>query len=136
MKFRVVPMNEPITTPPEIVEPDYLRKALRLRLDPTLPGNDPIVFRFGVQVRKIEEVNIDSEIENACTEWSEQKTPFRSIATIAILPQDFDSEAAKNRCDQIILTPWHTHSDHRPLGGINRLRQCVYEASIKMRLGK
>jgi hypothetical protein len=136
VKFRVVPISEPVTSSPEFVEPDYLRKALKLRLDPARPGNNPIVFRFGVQVRKIEEVDIDSEIENACTEWSEQITPFQDVATIAILPQDFDSNAAKTRCENIFLTPWHTHPDHRPLGGINRLRQSVYEASMKMRLGK
>ncbi len=136
MKFRVVPVAEPVTSPPEFVEPDYLRKALKLRLDPSRPGNEPIVFRFGVQVRRIEDIDIDSEIENASTEWTEKKTPFRSIATITILPQDFDSDVAKTRCENIFLTPWHTHPDHRPLGGINRLRQCVYEASMKMRLGK
>lgn len=136
MKFCVSPINEPITTLPEIAEPDYLRKALKQRLDPTRNGNSSIVFRFGVQVRKIEEVDIDTEIENACTEWSDQKTPFRNIATITIPLQDIDDEAAKGRCEKIFLTPWHTHSEHIPLGGINRLRRTVYETSRSMRLHK
>ena len=136
MKFSVTPMSEPITNPPEIVEPDYLRKALNLRLDPTRQGNAPIVFRFGVQVRSISDIDIDTQIENACTEWSESETPFHSIATITILPQDIDSEASKKRCEDVFLTPWHTHPDHKPLGGINRLRRAVYEASIEMRRAK
>lgn len=136
MKYRVVPLNEPITSPPDVVEADYLRKGLKLRLDPTRSGNVPIVFRFEVQVREIEDVEIESEIENASTEWSEQQTPFQSTATITISPQDFDSDAARNRCENIFLTPWHTQPDHQPLGGINRLRQRVYEASRDMRLHK
>jgi hypothetical protein len=136
MKYRVTPISEPIATPPEVVEPDYLRKALRLRLDPMRQGNTPIVFRFSIQVRSISEIDIATEIEDASNEWLEEKNPFVSVATITIHPQDFESNAARERCEKIFLTPWHTHPDHRPLGGINRLRRKVYEASMKMRLGK
>jgi hypothetical protein len=135
MKYRVTPINEPITNPPMVVEPDYLRKALRLRLDPTRQGNQSIVFLFSVQVRNIDEINIDTEIEDASNEWDETKYPFESVGTITIPPQDFETDAARERCERIFLTPWHTHPEHRPLGGINRLRQKVYETSMKMRLG-
>ena len=135
MKYRASPVDEPIVNPPDVVEPDYLRKALRQRLDPTIQGNRPIQFRFGVQVRKIDQVDIDTEIEDASNEWDESRYPFEDVATITIHPQDFETEAARDRCERIFLTPWHTHPDHRPLGGINRLRQKVYETSMKMRLG-
>lgn len=136
MKFRVVPISESITAPPDFVEADYLRKELKKRLDPSCSGNGPVVFRFEIQVRDILQVDIDSEIEDASNEWSEQQTAFQSVATITIPVQDFDGDAAKDRCESIFLTPWHTHPDHRPLGGINRLRQSVYEASRDMRLQK
>ena len=136
MKYRVTPVNEPITSQPDVVDPDYLRKALRLRLDPSIHGNPSIVFRFGVQVREIASLDIATEIEDASNEWSEEKYPYVGVGTITIPPQDFETDAARDRCEKIFLTPWHTHPDHRPLGGINRLRQKVYEASMKLRLGK
>lgn len=77
---------------------------------------------------------IDVEVEDACFEWDETKHPFETVATIRIPPQDFATKEQCAVCERLIFTPWHGIADHRPLGGINRLRRAVYEASAQMRL--
>ena len=76
---------------------------------------------------------VDNDIENACAEWDESKHPFVSVATITIPPQDFDSAQQRTMCESLRYSPWHGIAEHRPLGGINRLRRGVYEASANFR---
>ena len=44
-------------------------------------------------------------------------------------------EIAERRAlrENLIFTPWHGIAEHRPLGGINRLRRAVYDASASFR---
>jgi hypothetical protein len=134
MKFSANPREQPAQLP-DIVDPGYLRQNLIKRLDP-LTGAEPIVFDFAVQVRDATSLNVPEDIENASHEWNEADFPFVNVATITIPPQNFDTTEAKQRCEEAFLTPWHTLLAHRPLGGINRLRQKVYETSMRLRLGR
>jgi hypothetical protein len=134
MKYSAIPHDMP-TQLPVIVEPDYLRKNLINRLDPR-GGNEPVTFDFAVQVRDAQSLNVQQDIENASCEWSEADFPYIPVATITIRLQDFDSPEAKQACEEMFLTPWHTLQAHRPLGGINRLRKKVYEKSLSLRLGR
>ena len=134
MKFSANPINAGGADAPDVSDPDYLRKALHKRL--TMPGAGDIVFEFQVQVRAATELSstIDTDIENACCEWDDQTFPFETVATITIPPQDFETEKQCAACERLIFTPWHGIAEHRPLGGINRLRRAVYEASAQLRL--
>jgi hypothetical protein len=49
------------------------------------------------------------------------------VATIRIPAQDFTTEAMKDFAENLSCTPWHSLPEHRPLGGINRVRRTVYE---------
>jgi hypothetical protein len=68
-------------------------------------------------------------IEDATAVWDETATPFRSVARVTIPVQEPDTGASRTNCEELFFTPWHSLSDHRPLGGINRLRNEVYFAS-------
>lgn len=129
MRFRVRPRN-PSTAEPDIGDPDYLRTALVRRLKDECAG--PVVFDFEIQVRPAGEIDADVDIENASREWSES-IPFVPAATLTIPLQEFDTPALNERCEKLVFTPWHGLAAHRPLGGINRLRRAVYEASAMFR---
>lgn len=130
MKFSAKPVN-PMTGElgDAIKEPDYLRAAMRKRMAEA--GEKDICFDFQIQVRDAANIGkLDPEIENACTEWTD---PFITVARIAIPPQDIASPERQEFCEKLFYTPWHGLVDHRPLGGINRLRRDVYTKSAELR---
>jgi hypothetical protein len=132
MKYSAVPADPAANPMPKVADKDYLRDGLikRLAVGDTAK---PVVFTFKVQRREIKSLNIASDIEDACTEWPEATYPFVEVATITILPQGFDSPEQRAACEKLIFTPWHGVEELRPLGGINRMRRAVYEASSSMR---
>jgi hypothetical protein len=134
MKFSANPVSPQSGEVPNVSDPDYLRKALYRRL--TAPDAEDIVFEFQVQVRTASDFSgkVEVEIEDACFEWDETKHLFETVAIIRIPPQDFETEKQCAACERLIFTPWHGIAEHRPLGGINRLRRAVYEASAQLRL--
>ncbi len=72
-------------------------------------------------------------VEDPTVRWKERRSPFRTVATIRIGAQDFTSQAHKNFAEALSFTPSHSLPDHRPLGGINRVRAAAYEAVSEMR---
>lgn len=129
MKFSANPVAPVLNEAPDVSDPDYLRMTLRKRL------TQDIVFDFQVQVRPASDLagKIDTEIEDACFEWKEPTHPFVSVATITIPAQNFETDERRALCESLTFTPWHGIVEHRPLGGINRLRLAVYEASTRFR---
>jgi hypothetical protein len=67
-------------------------------------------------------------IEDPSVEWDEALAPFITAANIRVPAQDFDSLEQNLFCDNLSFNPWQALPEHRPLGGINRLRKSVYEA--------
>lgn len=96
-------------------------------------GSKPVVFKFQVQRRDASSLNVAEDIENVCNEWPESKFDFVTVATLTIPPQDFDSPERRAACENLFFTPWHGVAEHRPLGGINRMRRAVYDASSEFR---
>lgn len=96
---------------------------------PPLNGAD---LEFRVQLRTKADLagKLATEIEDACTEW---KDPFVTVATITVAPQDFNTPDARRLCENLFFTPWHAVKEHQPIGGINRLKLGVYEASSAFR---
>ena len=130
MKFRAKPIEPRTGEAPDFNEPNYLRMALLKRL--TEPGAKAIVFDFQIQVRTAAQLEgkIEQEIEDASKLWTDA---YETVATITIPPQDFDAPERRALCESLTFTPWHGIAEHRPLGGINRLRLAVYEASTQLR---
>ncbi|MFO0820209.1 MAG: hypothetical protein U1A77_19835 [Pirellulales bacterium] len=129
MRFRAVPAA-PSSDVPDVSDPNYLRTGLARRLRDQKQG--PVVFHFEVRVRNVDSLNPAVDIENASMDWTDSST-FRRVATLTIPLQEFDTPELRERCEQLVFTPWHGLVDHRPLGGINRLRRAVYEASARFR---
>jgi len=120
VKYSAIPH---ITTPdviPDYPDDDYLRLAMVNQLK-----DGEAVFDFTVQLQTDPET---MPIEDPGHEWSETLSPFRKVATIRILQQEFDSEEQRQFGDNLSFTPWHALPEHRPLGGVNRARKIIYQA--------
>lgn len=126
IKYRVIPTPEScpdyaLPTPNKDL-PNFLRSALyqQLSLDRT-----PACFALQVQRQN---PAYYMPIEDPSVEWDESITPFETVAKIELPAQDFDSREQNLFCDNLSFNPWHSLPEHRPIGGINRLRKAVYEA--------
>jgi hypothetical protein len=75
----------------------------------------------------------DMPVEDPTKVWDEKASPFVKVAQIDIPSQSFRSEEQMKFCENLSFTPWHALPEHRPLGGINRLRKVVYETISSLR---
>jgi hypothetical protein len=134
MRVRVTPAHPATTAAPDVADDNYLRTALTLRLAGA--GASEARFEFQAQVRSAADVAdaIDTDIEDASEQWDEARWPFVTLAILTIPPQAVDGPEREAWCEALSFSPWHGIEDHRPLGGINRLRRAVYEASVALRL--
>lgn len=96
---------------------DSLREAMRARLR----GREPVVFHFKVQLRKG-----DMPIDDPTIPWLETESVPVHVATLTILPQEFESPAQMAFAENMSFNPWHTAAEHRPLGRVNEARREVY----------
>jgi hypothetical protein len=81
-------------------------------------------FDFMVQPRTEPE---SMPVEDPTIAWDETVAAFVPVARITIPRQSFDSPEQHAFCENLSFTPWHCVEEHRPLGGINRVRRVVYE---------
>lgn len=134
MKFSVEPCDGAV---PQLafdnvdaLQPDYLRAALVGTM--SQPGE--ICYDFKLQVLNVDQVkahrstNSSDLVEDATVVWHEEDYPMVKVARlVAKRPQviEMDNEFQQN-CKSLGFNPWHSVRQHRPLGGINRLRKPVY----------
>jgi len=132
IKYRVIPQPEacPQYQLPEQNHdlPNFLRNALYQQL-----SLDRIPACFALQVQR-QNPDYYMPIEDPSVDWSEAISPFETVATLTVPAQDFDSREQNVACDNMSFNPWHALPEHRPIGGINRLRKAVYEAISIYRL--
>lgn len=110
---------------PDELTDGYLREAMREQLDA-----EGACFDFMVQFQ------IDAErmpVEDATVEWDEALSPFRTVARIDIPPQSFESPRQMAFCENLAFNPWRSLPEHRPLGGINRVRKDLYQELAEFR---
>ena len=127
MRFRVRPTIRS-DEQPLVADPNYLRTALIKRLQDKSKGE--VVFKFEIQVRAVSDIDPERDIENASRDWSDE---FTHVANITLPLQEIESPEKRMQSERLFFTPWHGLEAHRPLGGINRLRRAVYEASAQFR---
>ncbi len=113
---------------PNVADPNYLRTALIKRLRDSEKAE--VVFAFEIQVRSVCDIDPERDIENASHDWPDE---FHPVAKISIPLQEIESPEKRLKSERLFFTPWHGLEAHRPLGGINRLRRAVYEASAQFR---
>lgn len=119
------PLMDGATASP--ADPNFLRDAMIA----TLRDKDAC-FAFGVQ-RQTDPAS--QPIEDPTIQWDEARAPFVDVASIHIPRQAFASDAQQTFCENLSFTPWHARPEHRPVGGINRLRKTVYERISQLRHG-
>ena len=146
MKFSAAPCSgektqAPFNDPSEAT-PNYLHEALAS----TMSQGENVCLDLKIQVQTIDQVKADRTksdaskgdlIEDATREWD--KIPFLNIAKITIpTPQAVDlADPTQQDCKSQAFNPWHSLAEHKPLGGINRLRRPVYiNSADNRRLGK
>jgi len=102
--------------------PDLLRENLQTTL-----SQQGACFDFAVQLRTDP---AKMPIEDATVEWKESASPFVKVARIEIPSQQAEQGEA---CEVRSFTPWHSLPEHRPLGGIQRVRKTVYQEISALR---
>ncbi|OLU16656.1 catalase [Pseudomonas sp. PA1(2017)] len=126
IKYRVIPTPENCPAyaipKPNTDLPNFLRSALYQQL-----SLDRMPACFVLQVQR-QNPDYYMPIEDPSVEWDEKIAPFETVADIRLPAQDFDSSEQNLFCDNLSFNPWHALPEHRPIGGINRLRKAVYEA--------
>jgi hypothetical protein len=125
VKYRARPCTDETTPLARAPSPTYLRE----RMSTHLAARDAC-FVFEAQ----KQVDADRmPIEDATVLWREDRSPFVPLARIVIPVQTFESDAQMTFCENLSFTPWHALPAHRPLGGLNRIRRAVYEATSALR---
>lgn len=126
VKYMAVPSadNGPGNTQP--TSKDYLRQAM---VEQLTDGNKPAVFELFIIPQTDPKT---MPIEDPTVAWNSVPVP---VATITVNPQTFAIPEHLQVCENLSFDPWHALAEHRPLGGINRARKAVYEASVKLRRG-
>ena len=118
VKYQARPCGGAATEPVEAPTEGYLRRAMRRRL-----AAGEACFDFLVQFQTD---SLAMPIEDASVRWDESLSPFRKVATVRIPAQAFESPARMELCENLSFNPWRALPEHRPLGGINRVRREVY----------
>lgn len=103
---------------------NFLRENLRNQLQ-----KSKACMEFLVQPRTSNSMSV----EDSMTEWPENQAPFYKLATIHIPQQVFDTPEQNEFCENLSFTPWHTVPEHKPLGGVNRMRKVIYERISQLR---
>ncbi|MBN7795975.1 catalase family protein [Parahaliea mediterranea] len=104
---------------------DFLADAVAQTL-----ADGPACLRFMVQFQGDPRA---MPVENASVTWPEEASPFLPVAELRIPPQDFRAPARRSACEAMAFNPWQSLPEHRPLGGINRVRKAVYAELARFR---
>jgi catalase len=129
-KYRARPVGE---LPGSLLE--HLKRlggqpdALRAMLEETLRSQQ-LLFEFQVQLRTSDKT---MPVEDAMVVWPESESPYRTVALLLLPRQEINTEQQREVCRQLSFNVWHAVIEHRPLGGINRLRREVYPISAAWR---
>ena len=133
VKYSLVPRFDG-TAPPDDSSrrpDDYLSQALERYL-----RTQEAVFEFRVQPQTDP---VAMPVEDTSVEWDEAVSKPIPVATLTIGVQDVASPAGRalaEECEAMAFSPWNGLAEHRPMGGINRLRKAVYLASQAKRAAR
>jgi len=97
-------------------DPNFLRAEMVKRL-----ASGAACFDFMVQ-RQVP--GKDMPVEDTTVDWSEDDSHFIPVARLDIPSQQF--EQYNDLCEDLSFTPWHSLTDHRPIGVMNRIRKAAY----------
>jgi hypothetical protein len=127
IKFSVKPQQQEEVSDSLPDSENYLHEAIVKHL--TDEGKDAY-FDFLIQLYLDEE---KTPVENPMQEWKEEDSPFIKVATIRIPSQKFDFDERKRLDEGLSFNPWHTLSEHEPIGSVNLARKKIYQELAKYR---
>lgn len=134
VRYRASPVQVPGSAPKRLwrlCDDNFLRRALATELSPgRASAPDKAVFDFSLQIRN--DATPD-DVEDASRYWRRRKDRLIKVAQIEIPLQDFDTPRQWYSGENLSFSPWHCLREHRPLGGLNRMRLAVYRASLEVR---
>jgi hypothetical protein len=103
---------------------DALRDAM---VEHLTTKKKPATFIFQI---RLQADPVKMPVEDPTILWETE--PIK-VATLTIRPHEFARPAQMEFCENLSLSPWHSLEAHCPIGGINRARKMVYEATSKFR---
>jgi catalase len=124
VKFSVKPVSQTSDPMPDNPGHDFLREMMKATLK-----KGAVTMKFLVQPKIADNLSV----EDCMHEWKEEIAPFHEVATITIPSQDFDTPDSNKLGESLSFNVWHALAEHRPLGGINRMRKVVYERISRVR---
>ncbi|RYX98053.1 MAG: catalase [Comamonadaceae bacterium] len=129
-KYSLVPVSAALTALKDApLDMDDKQEAIRGAIQHFFasPGADEAEWELKVQLC----TNIDEmPIEDASVEWSEELSPFITVARLTVPRQaGWDSQLSPAAEDNLSFNPWHALAAHRPLGAVMRARRVAYKAS-------
>lgn len=122
VKYSLQPCEGTWEEPVNEANPHFLRENLIKHI-----SSKPACFRFMVQNRYWRDF---SSVEDPTQRWDEEQSPFREIARVHFPQQRLVDERS---CEREVINPWNTLPEHKPIGGINRMRLGGYLFSIRAR---
>ena len=125
VKFSARPCNSDLTGNEKSSSPNFLRENMQKQL-----AKGEACFDFMVQLRTHPS---EMPIEDPTIAWNEEIAPFTRVALITIPKQQFIAPEQVAYCENLSFTPWHSTPEHKPLGGINRVRKTVYDTVSRVR---
>ena len=118
VQYRIHPRVRGRSRVPRRPSPDYLREAMASTL-----ATEDALFDFMVQFQTDPH---RMPIEDASVVWPERLSPWRTVATLRVPRQTFDSPRQLAFARNLAFNPWHSTAEHRPLGNQNRARRLIY----------
>ncbi len=118
------------TSPRKSEKPRHLTESYLLDNLRTHLSQGDATFDFCVQFQTDPE---KMPIEDAMVEWSEKESPYRTVASIRIPQQSFESFEQMALAETIAFNPWNALQEHQPIGGMNRARKLIYTELAKLR---
>jgi catalase len=129
-KCRLVPLSpQPSSLLGKLATIGWQVNVMRQLLVRTL-AREEIKFHFQVQLRTSEQ---SMPIEDATVEWPESESPYRTVAQLVLPRQDISQDRNRDEGERRAFNVWNALIDHRPLGGINRVRRQAYALSSTLR---
>ena len=125
VKYSLAPCSTVTTDFPDDPDANHLTRAMAKHLQQA-----PACFEFMVQFQSHAEL---MPIEDASVIWDEDISPFETVARIIIDEQEFQDANAMDECEALSFNPWNALSDHKPIGGINRVRNKMYNDVAEFR---
>ena len=125
VKYIVRPSSARTSPMPDDRTDTYLTDALRAHLEAAEASFDFLV-QFQTDAARM-------PIEDATVEWEESDSPYVPVAKIRIPRQHLGDSARAAACERFSFNPWHSLTEHRPLGSLNRARRDIYREMSQFR---